>query len=165
MTSPHLLRKRNRKSLSGRAFTLVEVVLALGVVSFGLISMLGLLTVGLKTFHDAMSQTTETEIAQQISNQLQLANFSSISGIKNSSNYYFTQEGLQLTNGSSTSTAPASTVYTASVAAPSVLAVPGVTSSTSSLATNTMTFVISIWSVNSPQTTNAFAIQIANNGN
>jgi uncharacterized protein (TIGR02598 family) len=163
MRTPHLLRKRDRQALSGRAFTLVEVVLALGVVCFGIISMLGLLTVGLKTFHDAMSQTTETEIAQQLANQLQLANFSTLAANKTGSTNYFTQEGIQLTNAAGSTTAPTSTVYTATINAPSVLTVPG-GDSTSTITTNTMTFVISIWSVNSPQTTNAFAIQIANNG-
>ena len=155
MRIPLPLRQRSRKTLSGRAFTLVEVVLALGVVSFGIISMLGLLTVGLKTFHDAMSQTTETEIAQQMANQLQLATFSTISSQSASTNYCFTQEGV-LTNA-------ANAVYFAKINAPSVLTVPG-GSASSTLTTNTLTFVISIWSANSPQTINAFAIQIANNG-
>jgi uncharacterized protein (TIGR02598 family) len=140
-----------------RAFTLVEVVLALGVASFGLISMLGLLAVGLKTFHDATSQTTETQIAQQMANQLQLANYSTLSAQPASTNYCFTQEGV-LTNSTGA-------VYFAKINAPSVLSVPGgASSSASSVNTNTLTFVISIWSVNSPQTTNAIAIQIANNG-
>jgi len=155
MKARHHLKRRARGALSGRAFTLVEVVLALGVASFGLIAMMGLLTVGLKTFHDTMSQTTETEIAQQMANQLQLANYSSISSQGTSTNYGFTQEGL-LTNA-------ASAIYFAKVSAPSVFTVPG-GSATSTIATNTLTFVISIWSANSPQTTNAISIQIANNG-
>ncbi len=134
-------------------FTLVEVVLALGVASFGLISMMGLLTVGLKTFHDAMSATTETEIAQQMANQLQLANYSTIKSATTPTTYYFTQEGIQTT--------AANAVYYAQVAPPTVLTVPGATTATS---LNTLTFVVSIWSVSSPQTINAIPIQIANNG-
>jgi len=155
MNVHHLLRTRSRGAVSERAFTLVEVVLALGVASFGLIAMMGLLTVGLKTFHDTISQTTETEIAQQMANQLQLANFSSVSAQGASTNYGFTQEGL-LTN-------TANALYFAKVSAPSVFTVPG-GSTSSTLSTNTLTFVISIWCVSSPQTTNAISIQIANNG-
>jgi uncharacterized protein (TIGR02598 family) len=149
MKLPHQLRKK--AGAAQRAFSLVEVVLALGVASFGLISMLGLLTVGLKTYHDAISETTETEIAQQMANQLQLAAYSVIA--TNTANVsYFTQEG-QATNA-------AAAVYCASVSAPASLAVRGALSSS----TNTLTFIISIWSKNSPQTTNAIPIQIANNG-
>jgi uncharacterized protein (TIGR02598 family) len=119
--------------------------------------MLGLLAVGLKTFHDATSQTTETEIAQRIANQLQLANYSTLSTQSASTNYYFTQDGSLTTSSGA--------VYFAQINAPSVLSVPGGSgSNASSVNTNTLTFVISIWSVSSPQATNAFAIQIANNG-
>jgi uncharacterized protein (TIGR02598 family) len=155
LKASHQLRRKTITTLSRRAFTLVEVVLALGVTSFGLISMLGLLTVGLKTFHDTMSVTTETEIAQQMANQLELANYSSLSSQPASTNYCFTQEGL-LTNATSA-------VYFAKVSAPTLLTIPG-GSTSSTVNTNTLTFVISIWCVNSPQTTNAIAIQIANNG-
>jgi uncharacterized protein (TIGR02598 family) len=135
-----------------RAFTLVEVVLAMGVVSFAMISMLGLLTAGLVTFHDAINATTEAEITQQLANQLELANYSSItnSGV---SNYYFTMEGIP--------TNAASAVYLATVSAPAKLTVPG---GSATYPTNTLTFVISIWSKSSPQVTNAIPIQIANNG-
>jgi uncharacterized protein (TIGR02598 family) len=135
-----------------RAFTLVEVVLALGVASFGLISMIGLLGVGLKTFHDAISTTTEAEITQQLANQLQLASYS---GMTNSgpTNYYFTQEGIA-TNANNA-------VYSATVSAPARLTVPG---ADTSYPTNILTFTISIWSKSSPQITNAIPIHIANNG-
>ena len=136
-----------------KGFTLVEVVLALGVASFGLISMMGLLTVGLKTAHDAMSATTETEIAQQMANQLQIANYSNIKTQTTPTHYYFTQEGLQ--------TNAANAVYFAKIAPPTALTVPGGTAATS---LNTLTFVISIWSASSPQAINVTPIQIANNG-
>src|SRR6187402_786674 len=129
-----------------RAFTLVEVVLALGVASFGLISMLGLLSVGLKTFHDAINATTESEITQQLANQLRLANFSSVQNATTTSTYYFNQEGV--------ATNAAGAIYFASVNPPSKLAVPG-GGSIPTTQTNTLTFVISVWSKSSPQATNA----------
>jgi len=136
-----------------RAFTLVEVVLALGVASFGLISMLGLLTIGLKTFHDAINTTTEAEITQQIANQLELANYSTISTNTTSTYYYFTQEGIA-TNADSA-------IYSAAVSAPVKLTVPG---GNSAYSTNTLTFIISIRCKSSPQVTNAIPFHIANNG-
>ncbi len=142
----------SRGANASAAFTLVEVVLALGVASFGLISMLGLLSVGLRTAHDAISTTTETEICQQLANQLQLSNYSTIS-TSGPTTYYFTQEGF--------ATNQANAVYTATVSAPTTLTAPGNTPANSA---NMKSVVISIWSVSSPQHTNAVPIEIANNG-
>jgi len=143
---------KKRAGFRARAFTLVEVVLALGVASFGLISMLGLLGIGLKNYHDAINTTTEAEITQQIANQLELASYSVIA-TNTATTYYFTQEGV--------ATNAAGAIYSASVSAPAKLTVPGGNSASS---TNTLTFTISIWSKSSPQVTNAIPIHIANNG-
>ena len=135
------------------AFSLVEVVLALGVVSFGLVSLMGLLTVGLKTFRDAMTTTTESEISQQLSNQLQLASFSALENTNQSSYYYFTEEGCATNAGSA--------IYSARIDPPVKFTVPG---GDTSATPNTLKLVIYIWSKTSPQTTNAVPVQIANNG-
>jgi uncharacterized protein (TIGR02598 family) len=134
-----------------RAFSLVEVVLALGVASFGLISMMGLLCVGVQTEHDAISTTTEAEIAQQLASELQLASYSVVSASP-ATNYYFTQEGF--------ATNRANAVYFASVSAPTVVTAPGSPNSSA----NMKKAVISIWSISSPHQTNAIPIEIANNG-
>jgi uncharacterized protein (TIGR02598 family) len=47
-------------------FTLVEVVLALGVVSFALVAILGVFPIGLQTGHDAQDETRAAQIAQAI---------------------------------------------------------------------------------------------------
>lgn len=138
---------------SDLGFSLVEVVAALGIVSFGLVSMMGLLVAGISTFHDAINATTETQIAQQLANKLALADYSTI--ITNQALVYqFTQEGLPTTNA-------AEAVYSARVSSPSTLLVPGASAGQVS---NTATFVISIWSKTSPGSTNAIPLQIANNG-
>lgn len=133
---------------------MVEVVMALAVASFGLISMMGLLSIGLETVHDAINTTTEAEIAQQIANQIQLANYSSISTNTTAVSYYFTQDGI--------ATNAVSAVYLATVGVPQALTVPGGTAP--SAYTNTLTCVISIWSKSAPQITNSIPIQISNNG-
>ncbi len=153
MTTFPLSTKKMRNKPGPAAFSLVEVVLALGVVSFGLISLMGLLTVGLKTFHEAMGATTKAEIAQRLANQLQLASYSAISTNTTASYYYFTEEGLA-TNASGG-------IYSARIDPPTKFTVPG---GDSTAAANTLKVVIYIWSKNSPQATNAVPIQIANNG-
>jgi uncharacterized protein (TIGR02598 family) len=54
------------------AFSLVEVVLALGVISFAIVAILGVFPVGLATGHSAQDETRAPQIAQTI-----LASFAS----------------------------------------------------------------------------------------
>lgn len=46
------------------AFSLVEVVLALGVISFAIVAILGILPIGLQTGHSAQDETRAAQIAQ-----------------------------------------------------------------------------------------------------
>ena len=48
------------------AFSLVEVVLALGVVGFAIVAILGVLPVGLQSGHSAQDETRAPQIAQNI---------------------------------------------------------------------------------------------------
>jgi uncharacterized protein (TIGR02598 family) len=58
---------RSRSSLVRRsAFTLVEVVLALGIVSFAIVAILGVLPSGLATSHSSQNDTRAAQIAQDI---------------------------------------------------------------------------------------------------
>jgi uncharacterized protein (TIGR02598 family) len=55
------------------AFSLVEIVLALGVVAFALIAVVGMLPVSLKTQQASVQQTTATSISTQIVTELTAA--------------------------------------------------------------------------------------------
>lgn len=144
---PVALRKRSF------GFSLVEVVTALGIVSFGLVSMMGLLVAGISTFREAVNATTEAQIAQQLANKMALADYSAIA-TNSGKVYYFTQEGLPARSA-------AEAIFSAKVSAPVRLLVPGAGQSGGS---NTATVVISIWNKTSPDSTNAIPLQIANNG-
>jgi uncharacterized protein (TIGR02598 family) len=52
------------------AFSLVEVVLALGVISFAILAILGVFPVGLSTGHSAQDETRAPQIAQMILSSL-----------------------------------------------------------------------------------------------
>jgi uncharacterized protein (TIGR02598 family) len=52
------------------AFSLVEVVLALGVISFAIVAILGVFPVGLSTSHSAQDDTRAPQIAQMILSSL-----------------------------------------------------------------------------------------------
>lgn len=79
-----------------RAFSLVEVTIALGIVSFALISVLGMMPVGLSTMRAAMDQTTEAQISRRISGEMMLTPFSRLdTWVSNSPLYFDDQGGLQ----------------------------------------------------------------------
>lgn len=60
-----ILQMRTR-NLPRRAFSLVEVVLALGVISFAIVAILGMVPTALQTGHSAQDETRATQIAQTI---------------------------------------------------------------------------------------------------
>src|SRR4051794_29153012 len=55
---------------NSQAFSLVEVVLALGVVAFAIVAILGVLPIGLRTGHSAQDETRAAQIAQDIFSSL-----------------------------------------------------------------------------------------------
>jgi uncharacterized protein (TIGR02598 family) len=60
--------RRVRSEAAG--FSLVETVLAIGIVAFGLVSLLGLMPVGLSTFRSAMDASISSEIVQHVVSDL-----------------------------------------------------------------------------------------------
>jgi len=79
------------------AFSLVEVVLAIGVASFTLLSMVALLPMGLKTAHEAAEATTQSQIIQYCRNQLELTSFTNLSSWSTATDY-FDNQGLPTTS-------------------------------------------------------------------
>jgi uncharacterized protein (TIGR02598 family) len=72
--APFARRKRGAFSASDAfrsGFSLVEVTLAIGVIAFAFVALLGLLPVGLRTFHTAMDTSVGSQIAQRVAGELQ----------------------------------------------------------------------------------------------
>jgi uncharacterized protein (TIGR02598 family) len=92
------------------AFTLIEVVMAMAVVSFALLAITGLLPIGLQTMRDSQNDQATGTIANQIRGDLQQIAFTTdpnnpnpqvvLSSLASSTNYY-TVEGLK-TNSATT---------------------------------------------------------------
>ncbi len=89
---------RARSRSSGQAFSLVEVVLAIGVASFTLLGMVALLPIGLKTAKEAADATTQSQIVQYCRNQLELTPFANLSTAWTSQTLYFDNQGLPTTS-------------------------------------------------------------------
>jgi len=72
--SLHFSQKTSRR----QGFSLVEVVLAIGVTSFALLGMVALIPMGMKTSHQAIDAMTEAQIVQYARNELELTPFASL---------------------------------------------------------------------------------------
>lgn len=77
-----------------RGFSLIEVTLALGIVSFGLLVMVGMLPIGLKSIGESMDDSVKTQIIQQITGKLLLTPYGEIDDFISDGPYYFTEEGI-----------------------------------------------------------------------
>jgi uncharacterized protein (TIGR02598 family) len=75
------------------AFSLVEVTLALGLVGFAVLAVIGLLPGGLSTLRQSMEQTVEAQIVQSIAAQSVITPFKQMS----TNDQYFDDEGLPST--------------------------------------------------------------------
>lgn len=56
---------------SSKAFSLVETTLAIGIVAFAFVAILGLMPIGLTSFRKAMDLSTNSRIVQQVTAELQ----------------------------------------------------------------------------------------------
>jgi uncharacterized protein (TIGR02598 family) len=78
------------------AFSLVEVVLAIGITSFTLLTMVALLPMGLGMAHTAANATTQSQIVEYARNQMEMTSFANLSSW-GTTNLYFDNQGLPTT--------------------------------------------------------------------
>ena len=127
-------------------FTLIETALALGIVAFALVPIVGLLPIGLSLSRSASDLTISAQIAQRLKGMIAQSNFSDISapGSTLTANYfYFDGEGQPITTVVAGG-APANSVYTAGI-----FPVAG-GNAQASLATNDSNLIFDIMVVNDP---------------
>lgn len=82
-----------------QGFSLVEVTLAIGVVSFVMVSLMALLPVGLNAFQDSMEGTVSAQVAQRLIAEARQADFAGLqAGVQ--SERYFSVEGIEVSEPS-----------------------------------------------------------------
>lgn len=149
---------------SSAGFSLVEVVLAMGVISFAMISVIGLLPVGLSTFQRAMDQTVEGQIIQRINGEMMLTPFKQLSASYNGKTTYFDMEGQLLPNATDAKykveTSLIGTTYPGSTNA----VYPGASSPAEAVASNVQGIQVSIIKMPGATATNKFNIKVPNSG-
>jgi len=136
----------HRQSGKRQAFSLIEVVLAIGIVSFAMVSILGLIPVGLITFRNAMDLSVEANIAQRLVGEVQRTEFTNLC----STNFSFDDQGIEV--------APASAVFTAQVDPPKALDAEGIVQTNASA----RMVLIRISNRMHPTATNSYPVVIAN---
>ncbi len=77
-----------------KAFSLVEVTLALGIISVSLLSLIGLVPAGLGVLRESMDQTVHAQIVQRITAGLVSSDFASLGN----ETLAFDQEGQLMSN-------------------------------------------------------------------
>jgi len=141
------------------AFSLVEVVLALGVVSFAFVSVVGLMPVGLKTFRQAVDTGVRGQLSQKITAEAQRSRFSDLTaGDFSKLNFpkYYDEQGKSVA-----SAAAPDRIYTVDmISAPVRVTLPG----SSVPNTNILQLNFSIKKISDPASTSCFSVIVANTG-
>jgi uncharacterized protein (TIGR02598 family) len=130
--APHKWSSKARKLLG---FTLVETALAMGVIGFGLVGLLGLMPIGMSNYRDARDRTAEAQIFQGLNSRIQQTDYSKLTTVWPGTVYGFDERGIELKDTSKA-------LYTAEVIIsdpPSILAASAANASTVSLVITTKT--------------------------
>src|SRR3954464_1029271 len=104
--TPPLPSRAFRSSKQG-AFSLIEVVLAVGVVAFAFVAILGLIPAGMSQFRQAIDTSVCAQIAQRIINEAQQTDFTVLIDEKNiptsaTEDYAFRMPAIGLSDPKST---------------------------------------------------------------
>lgn len=130
------------------AFSLIEVVLCLGIIAFAFVSMFGLLPVGLSTFREAMDNSLGSQITQRLVNEAQQTDYPTLIATAVTLRY-FDDQGKEVA-------ALADSIYTAEIAVVAPTTLPNtITPPTQSLATVTIKLASNPGLVASPFATNS----------
>lgn len=87
-----------RRSLTRGGFSLVEVVLAVGIMALGVVTILGLLPHGLEMTRKTANEQAETRIIDQIVGEMQSSSWETLDA-QNTQVRYFDDQGLEVTAG------------------------------------------------------------------
>ena len=90
------------KPQHSRGFSIVEIALALGIVGFAFVALMGLLPAGLTTFRAAIDQTNEGRIMESLTSQTEAAEFNNLTkdfDFSSGAVFYFDEEGTFIRRG------------------------------------------------------------------
>lgn len=88
-----------RTSSTRHGFSLVEVILSLGIVSFALVAMLGLLSVGFNASKQSTEDTLISTMTSKITSELRGTSSVTAATMTTPKEYYFDAQGILMTTG------------------------------------------------------------------
>ncbi len=142
----------NRNNRAIAAFSLVEVVLALSIMGFVCVTLIGLLATGMSSMQKSTATTVKSQIIQEVINNTQVHTYSTNYAATN----YFDDEGTVVTTSGSA-------VYTATITSTMASAPNGI--SFNYTATDSQLLQIQVLSKSNPSVTNTFTLIWPNTGN
>jgi len=149
----------NRNDRSIAAFSLVEVVLALSIMGFVCVTLIGLMATGLSSIQKSNATSVQSQIIQEVINNTQGASYTT----NYATNLYFDDEGTAVSTTGTT--AGTGAIYTASVTS-TVACIPTGTSTVYQfLPADSQLLQIKIKSKSNPSVTNTFTLVWPNTGN
>ncbi len=94
-----------------RGFSLVEITISLGIISFAFVAVFGMLPVALTTASDSVDRTRAAQIVQRLVSEVQQTPFDNIPNL-HGTKYWFDGEGEALSSaGAQSRSGPAGFVY------------------------------------------------------
>lgn len=149
-------------------FSLIEVVMALGIMSFALMGLVGLLPAGLSQFRQAVDVTVKAQIAQELTAMIQRTDYDSLAALGAPGSpeiYYYDAEGAKLPSSDNDSHAYTAKTYVTSDADLSHLLAPTWASAPSGRPLNNVSAVrIEITSRTAPDRPHTSITYVANTG-
>jgi len=91
-------KQSNLPSRGTRGFTLIEVVLALGVVAFAFVALMGLMPVGLEMFRNSIDTSVRAQIVEHVTTDAMETDFDALISSSNAvTTIYFDDQGDEVT--------------------------------------------------------------------
>jgi uncharacterized protein (TIGR02598 family) len=143
----------NRNDRSIAAFSLVEVVLALSIMSFACVTLIGLLATGLTSVQKSTTTTVQAQIIQDVANLVEVNPYT----VGFNTNMYFDDEGTSLSS-------TLGSLYTATVTSTTAYSAYTNNTGTPYTTANAQLLQIQITSKINPTTTNTFNLVWPNTG-
>lgn len=143
------------------AFSLIEVTMALGVASFALVTLMGLLPLGIITLAQSRDLTLEAQIGQRLITEARQTSFSQLSAMATNTPYFDAEGNPSSSATGSDHVYEATTVVTYNTGI-SVNATP--VSATDVDQANAASVAITISKISSPAAPRKVSVCVANNG-
>lgn len=143
-----------------RAFSLIEVTLAIGIVSFAMLALVSAMPVGLSTMRRAMDHTVESQIIRQIDASASSTQYGQLSPTFAARTFYYDNDGSALSEAES---GQARYWATITLAPPSYPGSAAATDLTNSLCT--MHIALMTGASGHAFSTNYYNVHVPNSGN